>query len=117
MIIIPPRTQKICRLPVNIEKGTGLLDHITFAKFLESPKAVVTIDNFYATTLITNSSELEAEIKINAPYNIEPINAIEFNFIEKMETDQELNEYHDNLLKSNLKNIRLEHCNLEEKNM
>ena len=70
-------------LVVNIKKGTGLLDHITFAKFLKSPKAVITFDNFYATTLITNSSELEAAIKINAPFDIKPINTINLILLKK----------------------------------
>lgn len=32
-----------------------------------------------------------------------------------MEMDEQLTIEHDNLLKSNLKNLRLEHCNQEEK--
>ena len=37
------------------------------------------------------------------------------NFVQKIETDQILSKNQHDILKSNLKNIRLDHCNLEEK--
>lgn len=106
----------MCKIPVNIEKGIGLLNHIVFAKNVEAPRAIVNIKNFYAYTTITNADEREVEIKLHTPYEIESLNISEINFIEKMDTDQDFDRQLDNILKSNLKNIRLDHCNSEEKN-
>lgn len=115
IIIIPPRTEKVCTIPVNIRNGVGLIDHLVFAKNIETPRAIVNIKNYFALITITNSDEHEAKLEIHTPFDIEPLNISEMNFIEKMETNENLNQDQDNILKSNLKNIRLSHCNTEEK--
>lgn len=83
---------------------------------MESPKALVNVSNYYAITSITNSNETDIKLNFHEPFDIEPINIFYVNFFERMETDQDLTQYHDDLLKENLKNIRLDHCNPEEKN-
>lgn len=129
VIIIPSRTDQVCKNPVNIENGRDLLNHISFAKNVEpraivnfaknveSPRAIVNIKkNFFVYTVITNADERVVEMKLHTPYEIESLNISEINFMEKMETDQNFDQNLDNILKSNLKNIRLDHCNSEEKN-
>lgn len=112
-ILVPPRTQLITKIPVNTNQGIGVLNYIDFHK-VEMPEALVNIENNFAITTLTNSSENPVKITLLEPLNIEPIDINEINFTEKMETDIELNEYCDDLQKSNLKNLRLEHCNQEE---
>lgn len=116
-ITIPPRTQKVVKLPVKYEKGLGLINYIKFDDQIESPQAIANIENYFAITTITNGREETITINITDPFDIELLNINELNFIEKMEVDDpyELNKCQDNVLKANLKNLRLEHCNLEER--
>jgi len=107
-IIIPGRTQQIIKLPVTLRNGIGILNYIHFGKNLESPKALVNVSNYYAITSITNSNETDIKLNFHEPFDIEPINIFDVNFVERMETDQDLTQYHDDLLKENLKNIRLD---------
>lgn len=79
------------------------------------PKALVNISNNFAITTLSNINENSVKIEILEPFDFEQINPIEINFCEKMEVDNDLDISQDNLLKQNLKNLRLEHCNKEEK--
>lgn len=115
-LIIPPRSEKVVKLPVIHKEGVGLLNYIKYDNKLESPQAVVNIQNYFAITTIINSNTNPAKIEINEPFDIELLNISEVNFMEKMEIDSdEVYVDQDNILKSNLKNIRLDHCNSEEK--
>ena len=112
---IEPRVQKIVKIPVKQKNGLGILNFCNFGNGLEMPKAVVNVFNYYALTSITNISDRSAKLIINEPFDIEPLDSIDTNFIEKMEIDDPLTINHDNYLKENLKNLRLDHCNKEEK--
>lgn len=112
--IIPPRSSQKVKVPVNKTNGIGILHYQNLENIAEMPEALVTIENNFALTVITNLRENPVKINIYEPLEIEPINEIENNFIEKMETDIETNNFMDNKLKQNLKNLRLDHCNKEE---
>lgn len=112
--MIEPRTQKIVKIPVNIKEGLGVIEYFKFDKNVEMPKALVNVVNNFAITTILNSNENPIEIKIDQPFDIEPINVFDVNFYEKMDIDEPYDLEYNNLLKSNLQNLRLGHCNKEE---
>lgn len=116
-LIIPPRSEKVVKLPVKYSKGVGLLNYIKYGNKVESPQAIVNIENHFAITTIINSNTNPAKIEINEPFDVELLNINELNFIGKMEvdSDESFSQNQDNILKSNLRNLRLDHCNLEEK--
>lgn len=117
VINIPARTQKVVKIPVRYKEGLGVLNYINFGTNVETPNAVVNIKNYYAITTILNSKETPVSLKINEPFDVELLDPNEINFIDKMEPDCKLNKDQDNLLKANLKNLRLQHCNKEEQNL
>ena len=114
-LTIEPRTQQVVRIPVNLINGTGILNYEQFYTGLEMPKALVNIENNFALTTITNINENPIKIDFFEPLEIEPLNLIDVNFVEKMDMDIDLSYEQDSLLKQNLKNLRLDHCNKEEK--
>lgn len=114
-ITINPRSKQIVKIPVNIEKGTVLLNYTNFGKSVETPEAIVNVENYFALTTVTNSNIVPIEITFNEPMECEILNIQEINCLEKMEIDEPLSNNQDNILKSNLKQLRLEHCNQEEK--
>lgn len=114
-LYIPARTNQVVKLPVNNESGTGILNYIKFERNVESPRAIVNIENYFAYTTIINSKTEPIEINITQPFTVEILNTCEVNFVEKMETDEILDETQDRIQKENLKNLRLNHCNSEEK--
>lgn len=114
-ITIPPRVEKVVKIPVKQTNGVGILEHVNFGNGIEMPKALVNISNHFAFTTITNINENPVKLDISEPFEIEPINLFEVNFVEKIETDNVLGVEQQNLLKQNLKNIRVDHCNKEEK--
>uniref|UniRef100_V5GL18 Retrovirus-related Pol polyprotein n=1 Tax=Anoplophora glabripennis TaxID=217634 RepID=V5GL18_ANOGL len=113
VIEIPPRTQQVVLLPVYQNQGTGILPYTKFID-TEMPEALVNVNDHFAITTLINANEYPVELTIFEPLDIEPVDVNEVNFIEKMETDIEYNNQIDNLHKSNLKNLRLSHCNQEE---
>lgn len=114
-IIIEPRCHQVVKLPVNLREGIGILNYKNFKNGIEMPKAVVNVKNNLAITTLTNCSEKPVKLEIYRPLDIENLNNIEINFVEKMETDDILTNEQDDLLKQNLKNLRLDHLNYEEK--
>lgn len=116
-INVPPRTQTIVKLPVKYENGIALIDYIKFGDQVESPQAITNIQNYFATTTITNAREEPINISVTKPFEVELLNIEEINFIEKMDVDDasEIDISLDNTLKSNIKNLRLDHCNPEER--
>lgn len=113
---IEPHVQKIVKIPVTQENGLGILNFQEFCKGLKMPKALVNVTGNFALTTVTNTNENPVHIEFHDPLDIEPVNTINVNFIEKMEIDNEISANQDNLLKENLKNLRLDHCNKEENN-
>lgn len=79
------------------------------------PKALVNIVNNYAITTIINSRENPVQINFENNFEVEPIDICEVNFCEEMEIDDDISPNYDNILKANLKNLRLNHCNQEER--
>lgn len=110
-------SKRVIKIPVKIKQGTGILRYTKFQKHLEMLKALANIKNNFAITTITNSSVNPIKLTISEPFEIEHLDVADINFIEKMEVDETcIDEQHDDLLKKNLKNLRLDHCNKEEKN-
>lgn len=116
-IVIQPRTRQVVKIPVKHNCDAGILEYTNFDNGVEMPKALVNVMNNFAITTLTNIKENPVKIKFSEPLDIEPLNLIDVNFVEKMETDDILSKEQDNLLKQNLKNLRLEHCNEEEKHV
>lgn len=56
IISVPPRTEKIVKIPVEIKEGIGILDYVQFANQIESPRAMVNIKDYFITTTVVNSS-------------------------------------------------------------
>lgn len=112
-IIIPARVTQKVKVPVNKESGVGILNYHDF-NGAEMPDALVTIIDSHAHTVITNVRENPIKITILNPFEIEPIDELDCNFIEKMETDTELKDLLNKKQKQNLKKLRLNHCNKEE---
>ena len=112
-IIIPPRSSQKVKVPVNVKNGIGLLNYINFGN-AEMPESLVKITDSYALTIITNPRENPIKIQFFEPLDVELLEETEINFVEKMETDTEIDDYIDKLQKQNLKNLRLSHCNTEE---
>lgn len=116
-ITIPPRTKQFVKLPVKLKEGTGILNYTKFTDLVEMPQAIVNVNNNFAITSIINGQDNPVQIRVDSPFEIEQLNINEVNFIEKMDTDDniQLSKSQENLLKANLKNLRLEHCNQEER--
>lgn len=114
-LIIPPRAEKIVKIPVNHENGIGILNYTNFGEGIEMPKALVNISNHFATTTLININENPVKLDIHQPIEIEIVDPVEINCIQEMETNNVLDKHQDNQLKQNLKNLRLDHCNKEEK--
>lgn len=114
--VIPPRVSQKVKVPVNKTDGIGILHHHNFDDIAEMPEALVKIENNFALTMITNLRENPIKISFREPFEVESVDETENNFIEKMETDMdiEINQPIDIKLKQNLKNLRLDHCNQEE---
>lgn len=88
--IIPARTQKVVEIPVKQKNGFGILDYQNFGNGVEMPNALVEINNYLAKTTLLNSRENPVKINISQPLETEPIDMNEVNFVERMETDQEI---------------------------
>lgn len=114
-IIISPRSEQVVQIPVDKPVSEGILDYIKFKKGCEMPAALVKVQNQTATTTIINSTENPVEITLNKPWRIEEYNPEEINFYENMEVEEFVPDELDNLRKKNLKNLRLDHMNYEEK--
>lgn len=116
-ITIEPRTQKVIKVPVKQNKGIGILNYYELGKGVQIPKSLVNIVDNFAITTVTNINETPMKIDILEPFEIEPINLLEVNFANKMDTENKcLNPEQDKLQRDNIQNIRLQHCNDEERN-
>lgn len=85
---------------------------------MEIPKALVNIQSYFVYTSITNSNEKSLTLTFTGPEEIKQINTFVVNFCENFEnssTDPKYN--YDNLLETNLKNLRLDHYNTEKTNI
>lgn len=80
---------------------------------MESPNAFVTIQNFFAITVIINRNNKPSKITVKKPFDIEILNLDEVSFLINgtKKPVNRVNPEQDELLKENFKNLRLEHCN------
>lgn len=115
VIVIPPRTEQIVKIPVCYKEGIGILNFTKFGTNVESPESVVNIKDYFAYVALTNSGINSCKITITEPFDIELLNTNEVNFCNQLENNKELSKMHDNMLKENLKNLQFEHLNSEEK--
>lgn len=105
---LPPRSQKIIKAPIiSNEVNQGIIEYLKLTEGIEIPQCLVRVENNEAYLTVTNSNETEKQITIN-PLKILEINDSPTTVIQKEEKT-------DNLLKENMKNLRLEHLNKEEK--
>lgn len=116
-LIIPARTEKIVKIPVNYKEGIAIVNYKNFDKNIESPSALVNIKNYFAITSMINPNIEPVEIIIKKPFEVELLDINEVNCMDDTEITnfEKFDKSLDNMQKENLKNIRLEHCNVEEK--
>lgn len=112
--VIPPRTIQQIKVPVNVKEGYGILSYQQSGK-IEIPESLIKIENYCAFTTALNSSEFANKINFIEPLTIEQIDLNQLNFTEISEPEIKISKELDNKLKANLRNLRLNHCNNEEK--
>lgn len=113
VINLEPRSEHRVKLPVNFKEGDAILNFKEFSDTVRMPSAIVKCENYFATTVIQNSSDNDITMTITKPFEVMPIkrdnDICDINFSTDM-TDIEV----DDLLKSNLNKLRLDHLNDEE---
>ena len=112
--VIDARTIQKIKIPTNLQNGYGILPYQKIGH-LEIPECLIKIENNFAYTTILNPRENPIEMKVFESFEIEPLNLNEINFIDHPVYPEKHEKDIDNKLKANLKNIRLDHCNYEEK--
>lgn len=109
--ILPPRSELRVKLPVNLTNGEAILDFKELTKGVRMPCALVNCVNGYAYTVIQNCKDIEMILKVTSPFQVEPYNHREILVNQLNDTDRI------ELLSTNLKKIRLDHMNEEERTM
>lgn len=111
--ILPPRCELRVRIPVNLLNGEAILDYKQFADGIRMPCALVSCVNGFAYTIIQNTTDTELDMVVTAPFKVESWEK------EYVETNINFNESSsdnlDSILTNNLKKLRFEHMNEEEK--
>lgn len=115
-LFIEPRTEQLVKIPVDIDGPYGIISAAKLSKSVETPSALVKINNGFALTTVLNTSEDPVKLTFRNPIHIEEFNEIECNNldddIENMDIDYDCD--WDEKRRLNLKNLRLEHLNAEE---
>lgn len=111
-ITIPPRNEIKTRLPTTETNGTRLCKAIKFNNSCKTPEAIVKVHNNYFYTTIINTSDTEQTFKIYKPLMLEKLNNDNDQSIKlhNINTDP----INNRILKENLKNINIDHLNIEE---
>lgn len=109
-INLPPRSETRVKIPVNLQHGDAIVDFLQFQEGVRMPTALIKCDNFFADTVIQNTSDKKVDIIFKEPFEVT---------IFKNE-DCEVNVVRDDcmideLLKENLNKLRLDHVNQEER--
>lgn len=116
--IIEPRCVQKIEIPVNLKEGIGIISYQTLDE-IEIPECLVSVKNYLANTTVLNPCENPIKLDLFEPINIQKINTEENYFIDEniSFSDQPvyIDKNTDNKLKANLKKLRLEHCNRDEK--
>lgn len=109
-IEVPPRSEKRVKIPTNLQYGDAILDFLQLREGVRMPAALVRCDNYFASTVIQNASDEKAIIKFTEPFTVTKLETeeCEVNLVK----DDCIN---DDLLKENLRKLRLDHMNKEER--
>lgn len=65
---LDPRTEHRVRLPVNQKDGLAVLDYKQFQDDVRMPAAIVKCENYFASTVIQNTTDLGMKLTITAPF-------------------------------------------------
>lgn len=110
---LEPRSETRAKIPTNLNQGTAIIEFKDFGKGVRMPSALVTCENFFATTVIQNASDVHMTITFTKPFVVTefeseseeiPVNCVDASNYEI-----------DDLLKQNLSKLRLDHMNEEER--
>ncbi|VVD03855.1 unnamed protein product [Leptidea sinapis] len=69
-LLLDPRTEHRVRLPVNQKDGFAILDYKQFRDGVRMPTAIVKCDNYFAPTVIQNTTDLQMKLTITAPFKV-----------------------------------------------
>lgn len=115
MYNLPPRCEMRVKLPVNLLHGEGILNYTQFSNGVRMPAAIVKCTNGFATTVIQNTTELLHKLTVTAPFNVELFHQesqnVNSTHLKRSGVQQDVDE----LLENNLKKLRLDHMNEEER--
>lgn len=107
------RSEHRVKLPVNLKEGDAILNFKQFHEGVRMPSAIVKCENYFASTIIQNTSDDDIAMTIKKPFNVLKIknekDICDINYTTDM-TDVDIDE----LLKNNLTKLRLDHLNSEE---
>lgn len=94
---IPPRCEKIIKIPVDKNMENGYINHIRFQNGLEIPACLIKSTDYEAFTKILNTSEEEIPMVFAQKIEVTEIEEnVHINHIEYIDQNQ-----YDNLLKQN----------------
>lgn len=114
VIELAARSEQRVKLPTDVFSGEAIINFQKFCEGVRMPAAIVRCENGYATTIIQNALDTKMTLTITAPFKVEPfdINKIQVNCYNDVEMkDMEV----DDILEENLKRLRLDHMNQEER--
>lgn len=109
-VTLEPRTEVKVKIPIDKNINEGYIPQTVFANKLITPAALVRAENGKACTTILNMTDEKLTLELDKP--------LEINEIELSSEQPNLlvtNKIQNDLLKQNLKNLRLSHMNVEEK--
>lgn len=109
---LEPRTETRVKIPTDLNCGTAIVDFLDFGNGVRMPTALVTCENYFATTVIQNTSNEKIAITFS-----KPIKATKYESGDEEISINSINTVNceiDNLLKQNLTKLRLDHVNSEE---
>lgn len=109
---VGPRVSQVVKVPVNSKNCEGIIEYTQLCEGIEIPASLVRIDKSYAYVTVTNFNTYPCQIQLNKPLDVTELN--QFEQI-KIDDNQNLTIDQENLLKANLKQLRLDHLNQEEK--
>lgn len=109
---LDPRTEHRVKLPVNQKDGLAVLDYKQFQYGVRMPAAIVKCEDYFASTVIQNTTDLGMKLTITAPFKVTEFQNDECIVNSTTDlTDVEI----DSLLTDNLSKLRLDHLNHEER--
>lgn len=108
-ISLKPKTEEIVKIPVAQDIHEGYLKHYSFPENISIPDSIVRIENKNAIVALTNPNDNPVVLNIHEPFQVEEVDSVARTVQPKVSKEE------DNKLKANLKNLRLEHLNPEEK--